>query len=170
MVIKESTCLFNSETPNSADFMRRAPSKVKGRVTTATVRIPISRAISAMTGAAPVPVPPPIPAVIKSISVPLINSLMRSRSSNAASLPISGLAPAPKPLVSELPNCRMFLTPIPCSACASVLAQMYSTPSMPDSSMCFTALPPPPPTPMTLITAPFGALSINSNMPILHNC
>jgi hypothetical protein len=41
-------------------------------VTTAIVRIPISFAISAMTGVAPVPVPPPIPAVINSISAPSI--------------------------------------------------------------------------------------------------
>ena len=39
--------------------MRLPPSKLNGLVTTPTVRMPISRAISATTGAAPVPVPPP---------------------------------------------------------------------------------------------------------------
>ena len=48
-------------------------------------------AISAMTGAAPVPVPPPMPAVMNSMSAPSISSAMRSRSSIAASRPISGL-------------------------------------------------------------------------------
>jgi len=62
-------------------------------------------AISAITGAAPVPVPPPIPAVIKTISAPSSTSSMRSRSSSAACLPISGFAPAPRPLVSAFPNC-----------------------------------------------------------------
>ena len=49
---------------------RRWPSKWKGLVTTPTVRMPISRAICAMTGAAPVPVPPPMPAVTKHICAP----------------------------------------------------------------------------------------------------
>jgi hypothetical protein len=38
-------------------------------------------------------------------------------------------------------------------ACASVLMQMNSTPSRPALTMCETALPPPPPTPSTLMTA-----------------
>ena len=45
--------------------MRRTPSKWNGLVTTPTVRMPSSRATLAMTGAAPVPVPPPMPAVTK---------------------------------------------------------------------------------------------------------
>ena len=47
------------------------PSNEKGLVTTPTVRIPICFAISATIGAPPVPVPPPIPAVINTISAPL---------------------------------------------------------------------------------------------------
>lgn len=35
---------------------------MNGRVTTPTVKAPVSRAILAITGAAPVPVPPPLPA------------------------------------------------------------------------------------------------------------
>ena len=62
-------------------------------------------AMSAMTGAAPVPVPPPMPAVMNSMSEPSIISAMRSRSSIAASRPISGRAPAPSPRVSAVPSC-----------------------------------------------------------------
>ena len=40
------------------------PSKLKGYVTTPTVRMPLSLESCATTGAAPVPVPPPIPAVM----------------------------------------------------------------------------------------------------------
>ncbi len=45
--------------------MRRWPSKWKGLVTTPTVRMPLLRAACATIGAAPVPVPPPMPAVTK---------------------------------------------------------------------------------------------------------
>ena len=69
------------------------------------VRIPISFAALAITGAAPVPVPPPIPAVMKHIFVPVSKILVRSsRLSFAASRPISGSAPAPSPSVSETPS------------------------------------------------------------------
>ena len=74
-------------------------------VTIPTVRIPISRAIFAMTGAAPVPVPPPIPAVMKIILV-LVESMRESSStlSIADRSPISGFAPAPNPSVSDTPS------------------------------------------------------------------
>src|SRR5690625_87687 len=70
MVINESTRSCNSLIPASATTMRLRPSKGKGLVTTATVRIPRSRATSATTGAPPVPVPPPIPAAINTMSAP----------------------------------------------------------------------------------------------------
>ena len=74
-------------------------------VTMPTVRIPISFATWAITGAAPVPVPPPIPAVINTILVFLDKiSLICSISSIAAFLPTSGIEPAPLPLVRLLPN------------------------------------------------------------------
>ena len=80
---------------------RCEPSKANGRVTTPTVSAPISfLAISAITGAAPVPVPPPSPAVTNTMSAPLSASLMSSRVSAAAPWPICGLAPAPRPFVS----------------------------------------------------------------------
>src|SRR5580693_8251419 len=50
------------------------------------------------------------------------------------------------------------------SACESVLTQMKSTPSMPLVTMCETALPPPPPTPITLITALWLYASMSSNI------
>ena len=62
----------------------------KGMVTIPTVRISISFAMRAMTGAAPVPVPPPIPAVMNTILVPsfswfLISSILSSAASRARS-------------------------------------------------------------------------------------
>ena len=89
---------------------------------------------------------------------------MRSRSSSAAWRPTSGLAPAPRPLVTFAPSCRVNFAPLLLSACASVFAQMKSTPSTLAWTMWLTALPPPPPTPITLMTA-FGAiLSTSSNI------
>ncbi len=74
-------------------------------VTIPTVKIPISRAVFAMIGAAPVPVPPPIPAVINTILVFISKiALIVSMSSIAAFLPTSGFAPAPKPCVRVVPN------------------------------------------------------------------
>ena len=88
--------------------MRRLPSSAKGRVTTATVStLPLSPpswlAMEATTGAAPVPVPPPRPVVMKTMSEPSRASQIFSVSSTAAWRPTSGLAPAPRPLVSLPP-------------------------------------------------------------------
>ena len=109
IVISESQCCAISFRPSSAVLRRFLPSKLKGRVTTATVKMPISRATSATIGAAPVPVPPPMPAVTKTISAPCSASAMRSLSSSAAARPTSGLAPAPRPLVMLAPNCSTVL-------------------------------------------------------------
>lgn len=62
--------LLQTLVPASALFMRVRASKRNGFVTTPTVRIPISFAIPATTGAAPVPVPPPIPQVTNTMSAP----------------------------------------------------------------------------------------------------
>ena len=166
ITIKESTCCDNSSKPSAATLVR-LPSNENGLVTTATVRIPISLATSAIIGAAPVPVPPPIPAVINNISAPSIISAIRSRSSNAASRPTSGLAPAPKPLVISAPICKTVLALLFLSACISVLAQINSTPLRFLVIMCSIALPPQPPTPMTFITASCESFSIISNIVIL---
>ena len=70
IVISESTFLVSSAMPWSATIERLLPSIWNGRVTTATVRMPSSRAICATTGAAPVPVPPPMPAVMNTMCTP----------------------------------------------------------------------------------------------------
>jgi hypothetical protein len=54
----------------SAARMRRVPSNRNGLVTTPTVRMPLSRAALAITGAAPVPVPPPMPAAMNTMLQP----------------------------------------------------------------------------------------------------
>ena len=71
--------------------------------TTALVRQLSSLATSATIGAAPVPVPPPMPAVTNTRSEPLSTWEISSRLSSAARRPISGMAPAPSPLVSLSP-------------------------------------------------------------------
>src|SRR5258707_306099 len=63
--------LASSAMPASAKRMRRWPSKWKGLVTTPMVRMPSSRAVLAIMGAAPVPVPPPMPAVTNTMCAPV---------------------------------------------------------------------------------------------------
>src|SRR5690606_4753409 len=128
------------------------PSNVKGVVMIATVKIPISLAALANTGLAPVPVPPPIPAVIKSILVLVPNILLISSILSIAEFsPTSGSAPAPIPSVRLTPNCTLLGIGLNSNACASVLHTIKSTPLIPCLYMWLTALPPPPPTPITLI-------------------
>ena len=67
---KASTFDFKLSTPRSACDNLFLPSNVNGFVTTPIVSIPISFAAEATTGAAPVPVPPPIPAVTNTMSAP----------------------------------------------------------------------------------------------------
>ena len=148
-----STFLFSFSMPMSAFFLRLGPSKAKGRVTTATVNALTSRAHSATTGAAPVPVPPPMPAVMKTISDPRRASRISLRLSGAARSPISGRAPAPSPRVNFSPICILFGDLLISNACESVLTAMNSTPSKPDSIILFTAFEPPPPMPITFIFA-----------------
>ena len=161
MTIMVSTESMSSAIPFSACCMRRLPSKAKGLVTTATVSAPISLASDAMIGAAPVPVPPPSPAVTNTMSAPSSASIILSASSSAPLRPTSGFAPAPRPLVSFTPSWILIGACDMCSACMSVLAATNSTPSMWASIMRFTALPPPPPMPMTLMRALLRASSLN---------
>ena len=79
-----STFFLRFSIPASALFMRVLASKRKGFVTTPTVRMPISFAIPATTGEAPVPVPPPIPQVTNTMSAPCIACLSSSELSSAA--------------------------------------------------------------------------------------
>ena len=153
IVTRVSTFSFRLTMPASACFMRRGPSKPKGLVTTPTVSAPISLAHSATTCAAPVPVPPPIPAVTNTISAPFRDSRIWSRDSSAAFSPISGFAPAPRPLVSFSPIWMRFSALESIRHCLSQFTAINSTPLTPASIIRFTALLPPPPTPITLILA-----------------
>jgi len=65
-------------------------------------------------------------------------------------------------LVTLLPSCSCNFAPQFLIACESVLAVMNSTPSTLPLTMCATALPPPPPTPITLMIA-FGAMFSTSS-------
>ena len=122
-------------------------------MTTPMVRAPRLLAISAITGAPPVPVPPPLPAVMKTMSAPLSTSSISSRWASAAAAPTSGSLPAPRPRVSSRPMSSFTSASLINSACASVLTAMNSTPLSPASIIRLTALTPPPPMPTTLITA-----------------
>ena len=153
ITIMVSTCFLSSSIPTSACSILFLPSNLKGLVTIPTVSAPSSWAISATIGAAPVPVPPPIPQVTKTISAPCKASSISFLLSWAASLPISGLAPAPKPSVKVLPICNLVSALLTFNTCKSVLATINSTPITPDSIILLTALHPPPPTPITLIFA-----------------
>src|SRR3972149_5290470 len=154
MVMSVSTTPRSSASPASACCARRRPSNEKGLVTTATVRMPSSFATAATTGAEPVPVPPPRPAVTKTMSAPWRICLICSRSSWAALRPTSGSEPAPSPFVSRAPSWIFVRAGEARSACTSVLAMMNSSPVKRAAIIRFTALEPPPPRPITLILAP----------------
>mmetsp|Transcript_9693 Transcript_9693/g.12271 ORF Transcript_9693/g.12271 Transcript_9693/m.12271 type:complete len:245 (+) Transcript_9693:590-1324(+) len=101
--IKVSTCFLRTSIAASACFILFRPSKANGLVTTPTVKHPQFLATSANTGAAPLPVPPPIPAVIKIISAPSQICSISLAFSIAAFSPTDGIPPAPSPLVVCLP-------------------------------------------------------------------
>ena len=153
ITIKVSTLAFNSERPSIACAILLLPSKLNGLVTIATVKAPSPWAISAITGAAPVPVPPPIPHVTNTMSAPFKASSISFLDSTAASLPTSGLPPAPSPAEIFDPIWILVSAFEQFNTCKSVLATMNSTPLTPHSIILLTALPPPPPTPITLIFA-----------------
>ena len=162
MTIRLSTCISRLAMPCSARPIFRLPSKAKGLVTMPTVRMPRSWATSATTGAAPVPVPPPMPAVIKTICAPFRTLAISSLLSSAARWPTSGSAPAPRPLVSLAPSCTLIVAWFLDRACWSVLKAMNSTPCTPSATIRLTALPPPPPTPTTLMVVTFSSISSSS--------
>jgi len=137
--------------PSFARRIRTGLSKSKGVVTTATVKAPNSLAILATTGAEPVPVPPPIPAVINTISAPRSSFVIISLSSSAACSPTSGCPPAPSPFVTFCPIGTLLFAFDLFNACKSVLIAMNSTPLIFASIIRFTAFEPPPPQPITLI-------------------
>ena len=102
---KVSTNGFNCLIPSSACACLLGPSKPNGVVTIPTVKMPKSLQIFAIIGAPPVPVPPPIPTVIKAMRVFTSNIfLISSNDSSVANFPTDGSAPAPKPCVKWGPN------------------------------------------------------------------
>ena len=104
ITISVSTCWRKLCTPVSEMRSRRAPSNRNGFVTMPTVRMPSSRAARAITPAAPVPVPPPMPAAMKTMCEPTICARISSIASSAAASPISGFDPAPRPSVKLAPS------------------------------------------------------------------
>ena len=167
--IKVSTFSFNLNIPSSDVNFLLLPSKSNGLVTTATVNAPVSLATSAINGAAPVPVPPPSPQVIKTMSAPANSSFSLSLDSSAACLPISGSPPEPNPLVRFSPICIFIVALLFKRAWASVLTEINSTPAMPPSTIIEEiALPPAPPTPITFILAACPALGL-INIKLVYN-
>mmetsp|Transcript_7348 Transcript_7348/g.17922 ORF Transcript_7348/g.17922 Transcript_7348/m.17922 type:complete len:386 (+) Transcript_7348:614-1771(+) len=157
-----STCLRSSSIAATACCIRICPSNPKGLVTIPTVRLPALLATSAMTGVAPEPVPPPIPAVTNTISVLLSADSIALTLSTAADRPMAGFAPAPRPRVVPGPIWIRFGALDLHNAWTSVLTAQNSTlasSSSIDSIMRLTVFPPPPPTPTTLML--HGALAVS---------
>ena len=152
MMIRVSTNFCSSSMPASASRMRRWPSKWKGLVTTPTVRMPASRAARAMTGRAPVPVPPPMPAVMNTMCAPSSCSRISSIASSAAARPTSGREPAPRPSVT--PHAHLdapFGLRLPHRLRVGVGDDEFDAFRARASIMLLTALPPAPPTPNTVM-------------------
>ena len=120
------------------------------------VSAPPSLAICATTGAAPDPVPPPSPAVMKTMSESASAWAIFSESSSAERCPIDESPPAPSPRVTLSPMRILCGASDWRSACESVLQAMNSTPIISARIIRLTALLPPPPTPMTRISAKFS--------------
>ncbi len=103
ITITVSAAACNFSRPFSAFSRLRKPSALNGIVATAIVKAPIFLANLEMTGAEPVPVPPPSPQVTKTMSAPSSFSLIKFSLSSALSSPISGSPPAPNPPQVSLP-------------------------------------------------------------------
>src|SRR4029077_16345565 len=103
MTISASTWLRSALMPSSAVSLRMRPSNAKGRVTTPMVRAPASFASSATMAADPMPVPPPMPAVMNTMSESWTTAESSVRLSSAASRPRVQSPPAPGPRVPFVP-------------------------------------------------------------------
>ena len=129
--ISVSTSSASASIPASAWCARRVPSKPNGLVTMPTVSAPTSRAIRATTGAAPVPVPPPSPAVMKTMSAPFeqrLDLVVLLDRGLPAELGVGARAEAARDLRADVERdvgaCDC------CSDWRSVLIAMNSTPAM----------------------------------------
>ena len=107
MTMRVSTFSRSRWMPSSAWVERRRPSKANGRVTTPMVSAPSALAVSAITGAAPVPVPPPLPAVMKTMSAPFSTSSISSMCSSAASAPDFRVAAGTEPACQRAPDVEL---------------------------------------------------------------
>ena len=150
-----SAWALRSCKPLWACAWRRSPSKSKGRVIRASTRAPLSRAIRAKTGAAPVPVPPPRPARRKRMSAPAQKERIFSTSSSAAARPTAGSPPAPRPWVRLAPRTNLAGVAQASRAWESVLTARNSTSVKPAWQAKPAALQPAPPRPKTLRTICF---------------
>jgi len=153
ITIRVSTACFIFSSQAKAFSNLFLPSKLKGFVTTQTVKIPISFATCAITGAAHVQVPPHIQAVTKSISVSCRYFLISSILSSAAFLPTSGLAQAQSHLVIFSQILTFFSAKLLANACASVFTAIKSIPFNHSETILFNVLAQPHHTPITVILA-----------------
>jgi hypothetical protein len=169
ITIRVSTASLIFAKPSSAFSALFFPSNQKGFVTTPIVNIPISLAIFAITGPAHVPVPPHVQSVMKTISVSCNIFLISASLSSADFLPISGFAPAHKPLVRFNPIFNLLPAKLPARSCASVLMATNSTPAKPSLIILLIALFPAPPTHKTLIFAPGMNSGFTSLITILYH-
>ena len=149
--------------PSSAFWVFPGPSQRKGVRTTATVSAPSSRAQLAITGAAPVPVPPPMPAVMKTMSAPWRFARISSRLSSAATAPRSAFPPAPRPRMLMGPRGIFTWDWLWERLCWSVFMAMSCTPVTPLCTIRSSALHPAPPTPTTLMLAPGRCTGLGRN-------
>ena len=140
-------------------------------MTMPTVSAPISsRAISATMGAAPVPVPPPSPAVTKTMSASASASRISARDllgGLAADLGVRAGAQTARQLLADVDGLvgirhEKGLT-------VGVDGDELHAACTPASTMRFTALVPPPPTPTTLMTAKCSEPEL-FGIVFLHTC
>ena len=147
----------SAASASRACLVRRSPSHEKGSVTNATTIAPASAAAFAITGAAPLPVPPPRATIRMTRSQPATSFRRPSESASAARRPSSTSPPAPSPRVSARPITSRSATGDEASDCTSVFtAAKTALPAVsgliapPDMSRS-TVFTPPPPTPMTFM-------------------
>ena len=146
-----SAKLRSFSRPYSAFSARIAPSARNGKVQIAIVRAPASFDSWASTGAPPVPVPPPRPQVMNTMSAPWTTDRSSSAASRADSSPTWGRAPAPRPRVTRRPRSNLCGDRMMSRCWASVFAAYSSAPTMPDSTRRSIVLQPPPPIPTILM-------------------
>ena len=116
-----------------------------------------------MTGADPVPVPPPRPQVMKTSCASPIMCLISSLLSWVASSPSLGSLPAPRPRVAFLPSRSLRCDLILVRCCASVFMATSVAPSMFISDILAIVLEPLPPAPTTYIFGLASSMNLSSS-------